>query len=75
MTAWSDYLREQAIIADGVARTTTDPQTNKEFEDIAASYRHDADIEDATPTPDGNCPPPSEVQRQRSSQAALIRHR
>lgn len=71
MTAWSDSLREQAIVADRVAKTMTAPQANKEFKDIAASYRRDADIEDATPTPDGNSPPLSEVpQRPRSSQAA-----
>jgi hypothetical protein len=75
MTAWSDYLREQAIVADRVAKTMTDPQANKEFKDIAASYRHDADIEDASPTPDASCPLSSEVPRQRSSQAALIGHR
>ena len=46
MTAWSDYLREQALVADRVAGSMTTPETKKEFADIAASYRRDADIEE-----------------------------
>ena len=48
MTAWSDYLRKQAIVADHVAATMTTPDSQKEFADIAASYRRDADIEDGS---------------------------
>jgi len=48
MTAWSAYLREQAAIADRVAATMTTPESRKEFTDIAASYRRDADIEEGT---------------------------
>jgi hypothetical protein len=47
MNAWSKYLREQAVLADRVSRTMTSRESQKEFEDIAASYRRDADIEDA----------------------------
>jgi hypothetical protein len=50
MNAWSDYLREQADIADRYARTMTTAATVKEFVDIAASFRRDADAEDANPT-------------------------
>jgi hypothetical protein len=46
MTAWSDYLRQQAIVADRVAGSMRSPESQKEFADIAASYRRDADIED-----------------------------
>ncbi|MDB5656401.1 MAG: hypothetical protein JWQ94_4014 [Tardiphaga sp.] len=48
MTAWSDYLRQQAAIADQVASTMTSVDTRKEFADIAAGYRRDADIEDGS---------------------------
>jgi hypothetical protein len=48
MNAWSDYLREQADIADRYARTMTTAETVKEFVDIAESFRRDA--EDANPT-------------------------
>lgn len=48
MTAWSDYLRQQAIVADRVAAGSTTTGARKEFTDIAASYRRDADIEDGT---------------------------
>jgi hypothetical protein len=69
MSAWSIYLREQAIIADRVSRTMTNPESQKEFADIASSYRRDADIEDASTGSDSNCPPLSEIPRRRPSQA------
>ena len=50
MNAWSDYLREQAVIADRYAKTMTSAETVKEFVDIAESFRRDADAEDANPT-------------------------
>jgi hypothetical protein len=50
MNAWSDYLREQADIADRYAKTMTTAETVKEFVDIAESFRRDADAEDANPT-------------------------
>jgi hypothetical protein len=50
MNAWSDYLREQAVIADRCAKTMTTAETVKEFVDIAESFRRDADAEDANPT-------------------------
>lgn len=50
MNAWSDYLRAQAVIADRHSKSMTSAASIKEFADIAASYRHDADIEDAAPT-------------------------
>lgn len=50
MNDWSDYLREQADIADRYAKTMTTPETIKEFADIAESFRRDADAEDANPT-------------------------
>lgn len=46
MTAWSDYLRQQVVVADRVAATMTTADARKEFADIAASFRRDADIED-----------------------------
>jgi hypothetical protein len=46
MTAWSDYLRQQAIVADRVAGSMRSPESQEEFADFAASYRRDADIED-----------------------------
>jgi hypothetical protein len=67
MSAWSIYLREQALVADRVAKTMQTPESRKEFEDIAASYRRDADIEEKTPGTDSNCPPLSEVPRRRAS--------
>lgn len=48
MTAWSDYLRQQAIAAEHLAKTMTTPESQKEFVDIAASFRRDADLEDGT---------------------------
>lgn len=50
MNAWSEYLREQAVIADRYAKTMTTAETIKEFLDIAESFRRDADAEDANPT-------------------------
>jgi hypothetical protein len=50
MNAWSDYFREQAVIADRYAKTMTTAETIKEFVDIAESFRRDADAEDANPT-------------------------
>jgi hypothetical protein len=50
MNAWSEYLREQAVIADRYAKTMTTAETIKEFVDIAESFRRDADAEDANPT-------------------------
>jgi hypothetical protein len=47
MNAWSDYLREQAVIADRYAKTMTTAEAVKEFVDIAESFRRDADAEDA----------------------------
>jgi hypothetical protein len=46
MTEWSNYLRQQAIVADRVASNTTSLESRKEFTDIAISYRRDADIEE-----------------------------
>ena len=46
MNAWSEYLRVQALIADRASETMTTTETIKEFADIAASFRHDADVED-----------------------------
>lgn len=46
MSAWSDYLRQQAIVADRVAGDMTTAESRKEFTDIAASYRRDADVEE-----------------------------
>ena len=57
MTAWSEYLREQAIVADRVAAAAPSPESRKEFENIAASYRRDADIEEGASGSDSNCPP------------------
>jgi hypothetical protein len=50
MNAWSEYLRGQAVIADRVSKSMTTTETIKEFADIADSFRHDADVEDANPT-------------------------
>jgi hypothetical protein len=50
MNAWSEYLRGQAVIADRYSRTMTTAEAIKEFADIAASFRHHADLEDANPT-------------------------
>ncbi len=50
MNAWSEYLREQAVIVDRYAKTMTTAETIKEFLDIAESFRRDADAEDANPT-------------------------
>ena len=50
MNAWSEYLRGQAVIADRVSKAMTTTETIKEFAHIAASFRHDADVEDANPT-------------------------
>ena len=50
MNAWSEYLRNQADIADRYAKTLTIAETVKEFVDIAESFRRDADAEDANPT-------------------------
>ncbi len=71
MTAWSDYLREQAAVADRVANTMTTPDSQKEFADIAASYRRDADIEDGT-TADNE--PASRLPRRRPSNAQQALH-
>ena len=35
MNAWSEYLRGQAVIADGHAKTMTTAEIIKEFADIA----------------------------------------
>ena len=64
MTAWSDYLREQALVADRVASTMTTPESQKEFSDIAASYRRDADIEDGKV---GGTDPVSRLPRRKST--------
>lgn len=50
MNAWSDYLREQAAMADRMSETMTTPEGRKEFADIAGSFRRDADHEDAKPS-------------------------
>jgi hypothetical protein len=50
MNAWSEFLRGQAVIADRYAKTMTTAETIKEFADIAESFRHDTDVEDANPT-------------------------
>jgi hypothetical protein len=49
MTAWSDYLRTQAVLADRISRTMTTAATIKEFADYAEGFRRDADAEDSTP--------------------------
>jgi hypothetical protein len=66
MTAWSEYLREQAIVADRVAGTMTSVESRKEFTDIANSYRRDADIEDDTAA---GSDPVSRLPRRKTSQA------
>ena len=50
MNAWSDYLREQAVIADRHAKSMTTSAEIGEFAEIAESFRRDADAEDANPT-------------------------
>jgi hypothetical protein len=50
MNAWSEYLGGQALIADRASETMTTTEAIKEFADIAVSFRHDADVEDANPT-------------------------
>ena len=50
MNAWSDYLRHQADIADRHSQAMTTPDAVMEFADIAESFRHDADVEDANRT-------------------------
>jgi hypothetical protein len=50
MNAWREFLRGQAVIADWYAKTMTTAETIKEFADIAESFRHDTDVEDANPT-------------------------
>jgi hypothetical protein len=50
MNAWSEYLRDQAVIADRHSRSRTTLEAIKEFADIAESFRRDADAEDASPT-------------------------
>jgi hypothetical protein len=50
MNAWSEYLRRQAAFADRHSKSTTAPGIIKEFADIAANFRRDADAEDANPT-------------------------
>ncbi|MET0724535.1 MAG: hypothetical protein ABWY64_27415 [Tardiphaga sp.] len=69
MTAWSDYLREQALVADRVASSAINADSRREFEDIAASYRRDADIEDATSGSDDSVPLPELPERRRTSQS------
>ena len=71
MTAWSDYLRKQAIVADHVAATMTTPDSQKEFADIAASYRRDADIEDGSAVDSGAH---SRLPRRRPSNAQQASH-
>jgi hypothetical protein len=63
MTAWSDYLRQQAIAADRVAGTMPSIETRQEFLDIAASFRRDADIEDGAMSGDH---PASRVPRRKT---------
>lgn len=65
MNAWSDYLREQAVIADRYAKTMTSAETVKEFVDIAESFRRDADAEDAIPRASTNHLPLEPNPRQR----------
>jgi hypothetical protein len=48
MNAWSDYLRDQAVIADRHAKSMTAPADAREFAEIAESFRRDA--EDANPS-------------------------
>ena len=50
MNAWSEYLRDQADIADRYSRAMPTAESIKEFADIAESFRRDADAEDANPT-------------------------
>ncbi len=71
MTAWSEYLRKQAVIADRVAAAASNPESRKEFEDIAASYRRDAEIEEGTPGSDNNCPPLIDVPPRRRAARTL----
>jgi hypothetical protein len=49
MNAWSEYLRDQARLADRISQTMTTAALVKEFADYAISFRQDADAEDAKP--------------------------
>ena len=69
MSAWSDYLREQAVIADRVAANAVTADSRREFEEIAASYRRDADAEERMPS-DGSMPSLVEVPPRRKSSVA-----
>jgi len=70
MSAWSDYLREQAVIADRVAANAVTADSRREFEEIAASYRRDADAEERMPASDGSMPSLVEVPPRRKSSVA-----
>jgi hypothetical protein len=50
MSAWSEYLRTQAVLADRISKTMTTAATIKEFADYAEGFRRDADAEDRTPS-------------------------
>ena len=50
MNAWSEYLRDQAVIADRHSKSMTTAADVREFVEIAESFRRDADAEDANPT-------------------------
>jgi hypothetical protein len=49
MNAWSEHLRGQALLADRISKTMRTEALVKEFADYAASFRRDADAEDAKP--------------------------
>lgn len=49
MNAWSEYLRGQALLADGIPKMMTTEAMVKEFADYAVSFGRDADAEDAKP--------------------------
>jgi hypothetical protein len=46
MSKWSDYLRDQAALAERVSKTMTTPDMVKEFQGYAESFRRDAEAED-----------------------------
>jgi len=49
MNRWSNYLREQAELAERLSRTMPTRDLAREFEGYAASFRRDAEAEDNAP--------------------------
>jgi hypothetical protein len=49
MSAWSDYLKAQAVLADRISKTMTTAAAVREFADYAEGFRRDAEAEDGTP--------------------------